>query len=103
MTKLKQKLETQGSHCYDNEENLDSDSPPCTENSSSQTSRLSLGLQRLRSSQEAALDSSSEARWLPDIPRKQRDAEETPCTPEAGKSRNAELTLTGLVGNRCWD
>lgn len=54
MTKLKQELETQGRHRWDNEEN--SDSPPCTENSSSQNSRLRLGLQRLRISSGCALE-----------------------------------------------
>lgn len=81
MTKLKQKPETQGSHRWDDKENLDSDSPPCTENSSSQNSRLGLGLQRLRSSREAALDSSSEASGhLKDA------AEEPPALQRLGKA-----------------
>lgn len=60
MTKLKQEWETQGSHHWDKKENLDSDSSPCTENSSSQNSRLGLGLQRLRSSQDSSSDRTSQ-------------------------------------------
>lgn len=82
MTKLKQEWETPGSHHWD-KENLDSDSSPCTENSSRQNSRLGLGLQRLRSSQEEALDSSSDGC---------RTSQGVPSAPEAGKSRNAELS-----------